>query len=124
MLQKIPFPNDLRQRQRLFFVYIMLVAVVSLTPADSSALPIKHIDKVGHFIAYVLMAVLALVSFKGWGKQIPALLLTVIIGVLLEWGQRFVPGRLVTLTDGSANMLGLISGVLLYWLYYRRSPPT
>jgi VanZ family protein len=120
MLQKIPFPNNFRQRQIVFLFYIMLIAVVSLVPSDSRSLPVKHIDKVGHFLAYVLMAVLALVSYEKRGGQISAVLLTVVIAILLEWGQSFVPGRLATLTDGVTNMLGLLVGVLLYWFYFRR----
>jgi VanZ family protein len=120
MLQKIPFPNNFRQRQIIFLFYIILIVVVSLVPSDSRSLPIKHIDKVGHFLAYVLMAVLALVSYEKRGGQISAVLLTVVIAVLLEWGQSFVPGRLATLTDGITNILGLLVGVLLYWFYFRR----
>jgi VanZ family protein len=120
MLQKIPFPSNFRQRQIVFLFYIMLIAVVSLVPSDSRSLPVKHIDKVGHFLAYVLMAVLALVSYEKRGGQISAVLLTVVIAILLEWGQSFVPGRLATLTDGVTNILGLLAGVLLYGFYFRR----
>jgi VanZ family protein len=66
------------------------------------------------------MAVLALVSYEKRGGQISAVLLTVVIAVLLEWGQSFVPGRLATLADGVTNILGLLAGVLLYWFYFRR----
>ena len=81
MLQKIPFPDDLRQRQILFLVYILIIAALSLTPTNSSSLPVKHIDKVGHFLAYVLMAVLALVSFKRRNSQITAVAACIIIAV-------------------------------------------
>lgn len=124
MLQKIPFPDDLRWRQALFVIYIIIIAGVSLAPSDSSSLPIKHIDKVGHFLAYVVMAVLALVSFKKGGGQVTAVLLIFVLAVLLEWGQGFVPGRLSNLADGITNILGLLGGVLLYWLYFRRKDTT
>jgi VanZ family protein len=81
-------------------------------------LPVKHIDKVGHFLAYVVMAVLALVSFEG-RRRIAAVLLTVVVGVLLEWGQGFVPGRLSNLADGVTNILGLAAGVLVYGASHR-----
>ena len=121
MLQKIPFPDNPRQRQILFWIYIVIIVIVSLTPADSSALPVKHIDKVGHFIAYTVMAILTLVIFEGRGKRIAIILFTFVLAFLLEWGQIFVPGRLSTLTDGITNYLGLLFGFSLYWFYHRRS---
>jgi VanZ family protein len=120
MLQKIPLPDNLRQRQAVLLVYIIFIAVLSLAPSESRSLPIKHIDKVGHFLAYVVMAILALVSFRNWRGRMTAVIVAFIIAVLLEWGQGFVPGRLATLADGLTNVLGLLVGVLVYWFYERR----
>ncbi|MFZ0545515.1 MAG: VanZ family protein [Candidatus Promineifilaceae bacterium] len=123
MLEKIPFPDSWRQRQVLFVCYIIIVAVVTLFPADSSEIPIKHIDKVGHFIAYVGMAVLALTCFKSRSGQISAVVAAAIISGLLELAQTFVPGRIVSLTDGIANILGILIGILLYSYFQRRIHP-
>jgi VanZ family protein len=120
MLEWIPFPEDRRQRLVLFGVYVLFIAVLSLTPSDTRTLPVKHIDKVGHFLAYVVMAVLALVCFEERRGKVAAVLLTVVLAVLLEWGQGFVPGRLMTLTDGVTNVLGLGVGYLIHWFYWRR----
>ena len=120
MLQKIPLPKNPSQWRLLFIAYIILIAIVSLTPSESRDLPIKHIDKIGHFLAYVVMMVLALVSFKGQNGRISAVILTLLIAFLLEWGQGFVPGRISSLTDGITNYLGLLSGFILYWFYLRR----
>lgn len=121
MFQKIPFPDKLAQRQALFLFYIMFIAVISLMPTDSSALPIKHIDKVGHFIAYAIMAILAIISFERRKGQIAAVFLTFIVAFLLEWGQGFIPGRLSNLADGVTNVLGLMAGLTIYWIYYAQS---
>jgi VanZ family protein len=123
MLDKIPYPKNIRQWQIVFVLYIILITIVSLTPADSRSLPVKHIDKIGHFLAYTLLAVLALISFKGKNGRITAVLLTFIIAILLEWGQSFVPGRVASLADGLTNFLGLTIGLLLWWLYQRRVQP-
>lgn len=120
MLQKIPLPKNQNQWQKLFLLYIIVISIISLTPADSSELPITNMDKVGHFLAYLLMAVLALISFKNRNSRITAVILTFIIGFLLEWGQSFVPGRDASLADGITNMLGLLTGSLLFWFYKRR----
>ncbi len=121
MLQKIPLPQSKRQWQLLFLIYIAFIAILSLAPSESRSLPVQHIDKIGHFLAYMLMAVLALVSFKSRNGRMTAVLLTFIIAFLLEWGQSFVPGRLATLSDGITNFLGLLTGNLFFWLYRRRT---
>lgn len=120
MYQKIPLPKTKQQWQLLFLVYIILIAIISLFPAESSQLPVRHIDKVGHFLVYVLMAILALIGFKEPDGRIAAVLSTFIIAILLEWGQSFVPGRIASLTDGITNFLGLGTGFLLFWLHLRR----
>ena len=117
MFQKIPFPDKLAQRQVIFLIYIMFIAVISLLPTDSSTLPIKHIDKVGHFIAYAIMAILAIISFGDWKGRLAAVLLTFIVAFLLEWGQGFSPGRLSNLADGVTNVLGLLAGLSIYWIH-------
>ena len=118
MIQKIPLPKSQSQWQTLFLVYIIIIAILSLTPTDSSTLPVKHIDKVGHFLAYVLMALIALMSFRGQnGRRTMTIILTFLIAFLFEWGQSFIPGRVASLTDGITNILGLLTGLVLFWLY-------
>ena len=119
MLDKIPIPKSSRQWHFLFIFYVIFIAILSLTPADSRSLPVDHVDKVGHFLAYTLMAILALVSFKSGNGRIMAVSLTFIIAFLLEWGQIFVPGRVASLTDGITNILGLVTGILLFWFHKR-----
>lgn len=104
----------------LFGVYVLVIAALSLTPSDTNTLPVKHIDKAGHFLAYVLMAVLALVCLEGRRGKVAAVFMTFVLAILLEWGQRFVPGRLMTIADGMTNILGLGAGILAYWIYQRR----
>jgi VanZ family protein len=80
-------------------------------------------DKVGHFLAYVLMAVLALIGFREQKRRVAVTLLTLIVAVLLEWGQKFIPGRVSSVADGITNFLGLGTGFLLFWLYHRFRQP-
>jgi VanZ family protein len=66
------------------------------------------------------MAVIALVSFKDRNGRIGAIILTLIIAFLLEWGQRYSPGRVSSVADGITNYLGLLTGMISYWFYHRR----
>ena len=96
----------------IFALYVLLVIFVSLVPSEGVA-P-WHIDKIGHFLAYAGMAILALLTFDSGIARISALLLAVALGAALEWGQSFVPGHDMSLLDGIANALGVLSGTLLF----------
>jgi VanZ family protein len=92
------------------------VIVGSLLPGSStpirelSLLPIS--DKVMHFSAYLLLALLPLISFKGRWRALFCALLMIVLGVALEGGQWFSPGRSVELGDALANTLGVLTGTL------------
>ena len=97
----------------IFALYVLLVILVSLFPSTGIS-PVRHIDKIGHFLAYMGMAILALLTFDSGIARISALLFAVALGAALEWGQSFVPGRDMSLLDGIANTLGVLSGTLLF----------
>ena len=119
MLSKLPLPKNQAQWQLLFGIYILFIAVLSLTPTETRDLPVQHLDKIGHFLAYAGMGILAMISFKRRNSRLFVILLTLIIAYLLEWGQTFVPGRVASLTDGLTNYLGLLAGMGFYWVYLR-----
>ena len=96
----------------IFALYVLLVIFVSLVP--SGGISLWHIDKIGHFLAYAGMAILALLTFDSGIARISALIFAVALGAALEWGQSFVPGRDMSLLDGIANTLGVLSGTLLF----------
>jgi VanZ family protein len=102
----------------LLLCYVLLVILVSLVPSsgDPSTWPI---DKVGHFAAYAGMAVLAFLSFDTWTARLAALVGSVGLGAILEWGQSFVPGRDMSLVDALANTLGLLAGTMGFRFYGR-----
>jgi VanZ family protein len=96
----------------IFALYVLLVIFVSLVPGEGISL--WHIDKIGHFLAYAGMAVLAFLTFDSGRARISALVFAVALGAALEWGQSFVPGRDMSLLDGIANTLGVLAGTLLF----------
>lgn len=93
-----------------FASYTALVAWVSLQPASGVA--IGSWDKAAHFFTYAIFAGLA------WGiSRSPryfACVCAAIIayGVLLEYGQSFVPGRFMSVPDVLANTAGVAAGAL------------
>jgi VanZ family protein len=101
----------------LWVVLICCVVVGSLLPAASPvmvAVGRLHInDKVLHFGAYVALSLLPVIGFRDRRRGIVAGISMFILGLLLEGGQHFSPGRAVELGDVIANGAGVSCGVLL-----------
>jgi len=96
-------------------------------PASGAGPP--HWDKVGHFLAYTGMALLAMLTFRSRRARGASLIGAVTLGALLEWAQSLLPTRQMSLADGVVNTLGVVSGALLFrwrgnvleeWLEARR----
>lgn len=104
--------NSYTKIRFVLLIYVLLVILVSLVP--SSGFSFWHLDKIGHLFAYGGMAILAQLSFDGSSSRHPALLGSVALGALLEYGQSFVPGRDMSLTDGIVNALGVFLGALFF----------
>ena len=70
-------------------------------------------DKLQHFGAYLALSVLPAIGFQDRRRGILAGLSMFVLGVLLEAGQYFSPGRSVELGDVIANGVGVSCGALL-----------
>ena len=101
----------------LWAVLMCCVVVGSLLPAASPvmvAVGRLHVsDKVLHFSAYLALSLLPVVGFRDRRRGIVAGISMFILGLLLEGGQHFSPGRAVELGDVIANGAGVSCGVLL-----------
>ena len=101
----------------LWAVLICCVIIGSLLPAASPvmvAIGRLHInDKVQHFCAYLALSSLPVIGFRDRRRGIVAGLSMFVLGVLLEGGQHFSPGRAVELGDVLANGAGVSCGALL-----------
>lgn len=101
----------------LWGAVICCVVVGSLLPAVSPvmvAVGRLHInDKVLHFCAYLALSSLPVIGFRDRRSGIVAGLSMFVLGILLEAGQHFSPGRAVELGDVIANGAGVSCGALL-----------
>jgi hypothetical protein len=101
----------------LWVVLICCVVVGSLAPAGSSLMvAIGHLhiwDKLQHFGAYLALSFLPVVGFRDRRRGLMAGLSMFLLGVLMEAGQHFSPGRSVELGDVVANGAGVGCGALL-----------
>jgi VanZ family protein len=98
-------------------VLICFVVVGSLLPAASPVMVgigRLHInDKVMHFCAYLALSLLPVTGFQDRRRGLMAGLSMFLLGILMEAGQHFSPGRAVELGDVIANGAGVSCGALL-----------
>ena len=115
------FPTHLSLKSRRALILALWAALIgsviigSLSPAASpvvAAVGLLHVnDKVMHFCAYLALSVLPVIGFKHRRKGIVAGLSMFVLGVLMEVGQHFSPGRAVELGDVVANGIGVGCGM-------------
>jgi VanZ family protein len=101
----------------LWVVLIGCVVVGSLSPAKSTLMEdidkLDINDKVIHACAYLTLSLFPVVVMEDRRKGVNAGLSMFLLGVLLEGGQHFSPGRSVDYRDVLANGTGVLCGTLL-----------
>jgi VanZ like family len=111
----------LLEKRRLFrsLWYLATVGVVvgSLLPdrefqIATGFLPYLN-DKVQHFGAYSTLALLAVLGQDRVKAGIGRALCMILLGIVLEFGQMFSPGRTPDAADALANTLGVFCGIAL-----------
>lgn len=94
---------------------VCLVSVGCLLPGSS--LPMQLLSGVSgkllHFLAYVVLGFLPVLWAERWRTAITVLLSMAALGLALECGQTFVPGRGFELADWAADDAGILSGALV-----------
>jgi VanZ family protein len=110
---------SLRARRRLRILWSLAVALVivgSLLPGTSFAMQsLGHLgigDKLLHFAAYALLGFLPALHER-WPALTASLLGVILLGVLLEFAQRFSAGRSFEPADMVADACGALCGFLL-----------
>ncbi|MHA2362723.1 MAG: VanZ family protein [Candidatus Hodarchaeales archaeon] len=99
---------------------IILIFIVSGRPAldEDTGLDFPHLDKILHFLAWLVLGFSLRLSFYGYFKQpwkrvLIAILLGSFYGIFDEIHQSFVPTRVADITDWLADTLGAIIGSIL-----------
>jgi len=111
-------PSAVRSILRgIWAVTLLGVVIGSLLPASSALLhlmarsPLN--DKGLHFSAYLVLALLPVAGFERRRLGVVTGALMVLLGLALEGGQSFSPGRHVEFNDLVANGTGVLCGILL-----------
>jgi VanZ family protein len=106
-----------------FFVYFVMLMVVGHVPLSVQLNSWGYEDKVYHFLAYALLALLLLRFLRAYGyggRHVPVLLGGLVYAALDEAAQALVPGRFVSFLDFLANAAGFGLGWWLFTRWFRR----
>ncbi len=103
----------LRTCRTVWIVSLALVVYLCLTPSLKQPLDVPGMDKVYHGLTYSWLALLPQLAFARPGRAAIASGAMIGLGVLLELGQAFVPGRFCSGLDIAANSLGVGLGLWL-----------
>ncbi len=98
----------------LWFATVILLMWTPLTSSGPGVLADK--DLIVHFGVYLILGSLLLGFARREGYSSPGLWATLVLlfaGVATEVGQFFVPGRSVSILDGSTNLIGGLYGLYL-----------
>jgi len=97
----------------LWGVSMCAVIFLSLVPRVELPVDFWNADKVYHCAAYAWLALLPVMGFADRRTALSAAFSMIILGLLLETGQYFIPGRMFSVPDILANMFGVILGIFL-----------
>lgn len=121
------------EKRKVLLVYIPLV-VYWLILFTATTLPVERLpsvgftDKVNHFIAYFILAVLVNLTLIYQRKsrllfekaQIATIVICLFYGAVDELHQMLVPGRFAETWDWVADALGAFTGVLIVYFLINR----
>lgn len=94
---------------------IIGILYLSLTPTET--LTVGN-DKISHFIAYsCLMLNVGIIVYPNKRKIFIGFLFTILLGIIIEVLQHFIPGRFMSLGDVIANTIGVFLGTILILLF-------
>jgi len=96
----------------LLILTLFMSLIFSLSPANTTNGLLVN-DKLAHFFGYFILMMLLDFAYLSGRHQIFKICLVVSYSVAIEVVQNFIPGREMSLYDGLANMLGVLSFVCL-----------
>jgi hypothetical protein len=95
-----------------WIISIGAVCYLSLSPQIAFPVDFTYADKAYHGIAYAWLSFLPFFGVRRIKISLVCALLMIPLGIGLEFGQGFVPGRFVSAGDGAVNVLGVVLGIL------------
>lgn len=103
----------------LLLVYIAIVYFSIKTPSGNPSL-FNNIDKLYHFIAYFTLGFTICFSIKNKRLMFIFLIISLCLGLTMEFVQGILPYRDMSVADGISNIIGLTLGAALFHIFYKQ----
>ncbi len=110
----------------ILFIFIIMSMPGTKLPAGNSFTSTFKVDKIVHILLFFTLCYTLLLYFKKSDNkylknkriQILAVILCIVYGILLEFYQKiFAPSRSFDIADMLADAVGVIFGLLFFYLY-------
>lgn len=96
----------------MFFVAVSVLSVLPIPVSTNSSLP--HVDKLAHFGTFFLLSILLLFAYKLGRPFLTTVLVMALFGLGIEVLHLYVPGRVFSLYDFAADILGIIAALIVF----------
>ncbi|MEC9493304.1 VanZ family protein [Flexistipes sp.] len=111
-----------RVYQIVFLSAVIVIEYLAVTTREIEA--VSHSwDKLNHVLAFMVLYVLFLLAFTKLSEKVKITLL-LIYALHIEIIQHFIPGREFSLLDITADIIGIILGLILSKLFASRKDLT
>ncbi|MFN5784675.1 MAG: VanZ family protein [Flavobacteriia bacterium] len=100
-------------------IVFLVITILSVMP-PKSGVEIPGNDKVGHFLAYFTFTVNCSMLTVNKKQQVSILPILILYGILIEFLQGCIPGRMPSGLDVLANSSGVFIGILAHLLIQNR----
>ncbi|MEW4363955.1 VanZ family protein [Aliikangiella maris] len=98
--------------QILFWLVLITIAYLTLTPRPPNPISVQHIDKLYHFVTFFGFSLIFYIAFKKLGFY-RILILSSLLGILIEFIQIYIPNRGFSIADMVADCIGALVGVFV-----------
>ena len=105
----------------IIYLIILLVGAFAVNLGTSDSAPGS--DKSLHFIGFFILSLLLIFTFKNYTAKrvyLKSLIVAIIIGILIEIIQLFIPERSFSLLDLAADLGGIFLAMVLAWTFSKR----
>jgi VanZ family protein len=105
----------------IIYLIILFIGAFAVNLGSEGSAPGS--DKSLHFIGFFILSLLLIFTFKNYTAKrvyLKSLLIAVVIGILIEIIQLFIPARSFSLLDLAADLGGIFLAMLFSWMLSKR----
>ena len=83
-------------------------------PGSISYSTVRNLDKLGHFLAFFSLSTLLLFAYNFSKPLFTTACVMALFGLAIEVLQRYVPNRIFSMADFSADLLGILLALIMF----------